>query len=98
MSVVGTSADAHRCRCICARKAIARGLINTDRAARGLKLRNRTLQFECLNGGYCWISLDGLQLYRGSAFLQANELQSKFIEAMEQAGGSPTGDRSTKKF
>jgi hypothetical protein len=67
-------------------KAIARGLINTERAAKRLHLDNGMLRLECLSGGYYWISLDGRQLHRGSAFLQADELQSKFIEAMERAG------------
>ena len=67
-------------------KAIAKGLINTERAAQGLQLKNGMLRLECLNGGYYWISLDGRQLHRGSAFLEAEELQSKFIEAMERAG------------
>jgi hypothetical protein len=33
-------------------KAIARGLINTERAATGLQLKNGMLRLECLSGSY----------------------------------------------
>jgi hypothetical protein len=58
-------------------KAIAQGLIRTDRA--GLRL-------ECLTGGFYWIALNGSRVLRGARLPTAEELQPKFIEAMARAG------------
>ena len=67
-------------------KAIAQGLIRTDRAgARGVYDRG-TLRLECLSGGFYWIALNGSRLLRGTRLPTADELQPKFIEAMERAG------------
>jgi hypothetical protein len=67
-------------------KAIARGLGNAGRAGTGVQPDNGMLRFECLSGGYYWISFDGSQVLRGATISEAEELQPKFIEAMERAG------------
>ena len=37
-------------------------------------------------GDYYWIALDGSQLLRGKLLSEADELQPKFIDAVERAG------------
>jgi hypothetical protein len=68
-------------------KAIAKGLVRTERAARGSKLLQGMLRLECHSGDdYYWIALDGSRLLRGRWVSEAEELQPKFIDAMERAG------------
>jgi hypothetical protein len=66
--------------------AIARGLIRTKRASGIIKARRGMLCLECHGGGFYWISLDGGRVLRGKARFEADELQPKFIDAMERAG------------
>jgi len=66
--------------------SIARGLMRTERAAGIIKLHQRMLRLECHGGGFYWISPDGGRLLRGAALWEAEELQPKFIDAMERAG------------
>jgi hypothetical protein len=66
--------------------AIAEGLIRTKRAGRHGVVDRGMLKLECTKGGYYWISLDGSRVLRGSAIFEADELQPKFIDAMERAG------------
>ena len=44
------------------------------------------LRIKCHTGGYYWISADGRQVLRGKLLSGADELQPKFIDAMERAG------------
>jgi len=67
-------------------KAIAKGLVHTERAAPGAKIIHGMLRLECFDTGYYCISLDGRRLLRGSSVGEADELQPKFIDAMERAG------------
>jgi hypothetical protein len=68
-------------------KAIAKGLVRTERAAKGSKLIHGMLRLECHNDvGYYWIALDGNRLLRGRWVSEAAELQPKFIDVMERAG------------
>ena len=67
-------------------KAIAEGLIRTKRAGRHGVIDQGILKLECTKGGYYWISLDGGRVLRGRAIFDAEELQPKFIDAMERAG------------
>jgi hypothetical protein len=67
-------------------KAIAEGLIRTDRAAKHGVFDRGMLRIECLGGGFYWIALNGSRLLRGARLPTADELQPKFIEAMERAG------------
>ena len=67
-------------------KAIARGLVRTERAPAGSKLDHGLLRLECFAGGFYWISLDGSRMLRGAKLLEAEELQPKFCDAMERAG------------
>ncbi len=57
-------------------KAIAQGLINSDRVRHKGVFDQGMVRLECVRGGYYWISLNGASV----------ELQPKFIEAMEWAG------------
>jgi len=42
---------------------------------------------ECHSGDdYYWIALDGRRLLRGKSVFEADELQPKFIDAMERVG------------
>jgi hypothetical protein len=66
--------------------AIARGLVRTGRAAKGIGPGQGMVSLQCLNGGFYWISLDGSQVLRGSTLMAADELQAKFRDAMERAG------------
>ena len=65
---------------------IARGLVRTGRAAKGIRPGQDMVRLQCLNGGFYWISLDGSQVLRGSTLMAADELQAKFRDAMERAG------------
>jgi hypothetical protein len=67
-------------------KAIAEGLIRTGRAGKRREYDRGMLRLECLTGGFYWISLDGSRVVRGARLPTADELQPKFIEAMERAG------------
>jgi hypothetical protein len=68
-------------------KAIAKGLVRTERAARGSKLIHGMLRLECHGGNdYYWIALDGSRLLRGRWLSETDELQPKFTDAMERAG------------
>jgi len=67
-------------------KAIARGLVNTERAAVGSRLIHGMLQLTCRDGGYYWISLDGGRVLKGRGPLDSVELQPRFAAAMERAG------------
>jgi hypothetical protein len=44
------------------------------------------MRVDCVTGGFYWISLDGTRLLRGPTLLDAEELQPKFVDAMERAG------------
>jgi hypothetical protein len=46
------------------------------------------LRLECLSGGYCWISLDGGRIPRGTKLLDAEEPRPKFTDVMERVGRS----------
>ena len=65
---------------------IARGLLVTKRAAGVISMDHGRLRLKCMNGGYCWIFLDGGRVFRGLLPSKAEELQPKFIDAMERAG------------
>jgi hypothetical protein len=67
-------------------KAIAQGLIRTDRAETHGVYDRGMLRLECLSGGFYWIALNGSRLLRGARLPTAEELQPKFIEAMARAG------------
>ena len=66
---------------------IARGLIRTKRAGSIIDMDQGMLRLGCRNGGYYWVSLDGSRVLRGEALFDADELQPKFGDAMERAGG-----------
>jgi hypothetical protein len=66
-------------------RAIASGLVRTARAAPGSKLDRGLLRLACFAGGFYWISLDGSRMLRGIQLFDAEELQPKFIDAMERA-------------
>jgi len=66
--------------------AIARGLVRTERAAKGIGSDQGMLRLQCLSGGFYWISPDGSDVLRGSTLVAADELQAKFRDAMERAG------------
>ena len=67
-------------------RAIAKGLLNTERAGALVEQDNDMLRLECLSGGYYWISIDGSRVLRGATISEADDLQAKFIDAMERAG------------
>jgi len=67
--------------------SIARGLIRTERAPGIIKSHQGMLRLECHRGDdYYWIALDGSRLLRGKWLSEADELQPKFIDAMERVG------------
>jgi hypothetical protein len=66
--------------------AIIRGLVRTERAAKGAVSDQGMLRLECLSGGFYWISLDGSGVRRGTELAAADELQAKFLDTMERAG------------
>lgn len=66
--------------------SIARGLITTGRAIGVVSLEYGMLRLRCRNAGNYWIDLDGRRVRRGKTFLRAEELEPKFIDAMERAG------------
>ena len=65
---------------------IAEGLFRTNRVRRRGVFEPGWLKLQCRKGGYYWISLDGSHVLKGRAFARAEELQPKFIDAMERAG------------
>ena len=65
--------------------AIANGLIRTRRAANA-QPGEGFIRLKATGGGFYWVSFDGFRLLRGDTFWDAEELQPKFIEAMERAG------------
>ena len=65
---------------------IARGLLLTERAFGVISVEYGTLRLRCRSGGNYWIEIDGGRTFRGKTFLNAEELQPKFIDAMERAG------------
>jgi hypothetical protein len=68
-------------------KAVAKGLVCTGRAAPSSKVMQGMLHLKCHGGDdYYWIALDGSRLLRGRWLSEAEELQPKFIDAMERAG------------
>jgi hypothetical protein len=67
-------------------RAIAEGLIRTDRAGKHGVIDQGMLKLECTKGGFYWIALNGSGLFRGATLPMAAELQPKFIDAMERAG------------
>ncbi len=71
-------------------KAIAAGLVRTKRAKpqRGV-FEHGLLRLKSVSGGYYWISFNGGRVLRGNELFGAEgaeELQPKFIDAMERAG------------
>jgi hypothetical protein len=73
-------------------RAIANGLIQTKRATNA-QSEDGFIRLEAKGGGFYWVSFDGLRLLRGAAFWDAEELQAKFIVAMERAGAVPRWPR-----
>jgi len=67
-------------------RAIAEGLIRTKRAHYHGVFDQGMLRLTCRTGGFYWISLDGRFVLRGKMLFEADELQPKFIDAMERAG------------
>ena len=67
-------------------KAIAEGLIRTDRAGKHGVYDQGMLRLERRGGGFYWIALNGSRLFRGVRLPTADELQPRFMDAMEQAG------------
>jgi hypothetical protein len=68
-------------------RAIAEGLIRTKRTGAHGIFDQGMLRLERRGGGgFYWIELDGRRLFRGVQWLTADELQPKFIDAMERAG------------
>jgi hypothetical protein len=67
-------------------KAIATGLIRTARAGKHGVFERGILKLERRGGGYYWISLNGDRILSGNRLFDADELQPKFIDAMERAG------------
>jgi hypothetical protein len=67
-------------------KAIAQGLIRTDRAGMQGVCDRGLLRLQCLSGGFYWIALNGKRVLRGARLPTADELQPKFTDAMERAG------------
>jgi hypothetical protein len=67
-------------------RAIAGGLVRTQHAKRNGAVDRGMLRYECKSGGFYWISLDGNRVLRGTTLSSAEELQPKFIDAMERAG------------
>jgi hypothetical protein len=68
-------------------RAIAGGLVRAGRAAPGSKLIHGVLRIELYSrDDYYWIALDGSRVLRGKFLSDAEELQPKFIDAMERAG------------
>ena len=65
---------------------IAKGLIVTKRAVGIGSMSGGMLRLKCRGGGYYWIELKGGRVLRGKTLTTAEELQPKFIEAMERAG------------
>ena len=65
---------------------IARGLIRTNRALGVISQEYGMLRIRCRNGGSYWIRPDGRQTLRGRTLTKADELEPKFIHAMERAG------------
>jgi hypothetical protein len=66
--------------------SIARGLLLTERAFGVISVEYGMLRVRCHSGGNYWIEIDGGRTYRGKTFLNAEELQPKFTDAMECAG------------
>ena len=67
-------------------KAIAEGLIRTNRADHHGVVEHAMLRLSSKKGGFYWISLDGDRLLRGPELFGAEELQGKFRDAMERVG------------
>jgi hypothetical protein len=67
-------------------RAIADGLFRTKRAMRRGIYEIDMLRLTCRTGGHYWISFDGRRVLRGFLLSEAEELQPKFIDAMERAG------------
>ena len=67
-------------------KAIAEGLIRAMRAEHHGVFDQGMLRLRCRRGGHYWISLDGSRVLRGRTLVDADELQPKFIDAIERAG------------
>ena len=67
-------------------RAIANGLVRTSRAAKDIGTEHGLLRLLGSSGGFYWISLDGKRVLKGHALFEADELQPKFIDAMERAG------------
>jgi hypothetical protein len=70
-------------------KHIARGLIKTRRATRGV-LPSADAEFARLptvsGGEFYWLAVDGSQVRRGNSFVGSVELQRGFVDAMARAG------------
>jgi hypothetical protein len=67
-------------------RAIAEGLIRTDRAHHRGVIEHGMLRLTNRKGGFYWISLDGSRLLRGDELFGAEELQGKFRDSMERVG------------
>ena len=66
--------------------SIARGLLRTERAVGIISLEYGMLRLRWRRGGFYWIDLDGHRVRRGETLRKAEELQPKFIDAMERVG------------
>jgi hypothetical protein len=64
---------------------IARGLLATKRAVGIISMDHDRLRLKCHAGRHYWIDLDGRRVLRGMLLSGAEELQPKFIDAMERA-------------
>ena len=67
-------------------RAIAEGLFRTGRAGKHGVYEQGMLRLERRGGGYYWVPLNGDRILSGARLFDANELQPKFIDAMERAG------------
>jgi hypothetical protein len=63
-------------------RAIAEGLFRTARAGKHGVFEQGMLRLERRGAGYYWVALN----FSGARLFDANELQPKFIDAMERAG------------
>ena len=58
----------------------------TGRAVGTISVEYGMLRLKWRRGGFYWIELNGRGVRRGKTLLKAEELQPKFIDAMERAG------------
>lgn len=76
--------------------AIVKGLIATRRAAGVVSIDQGMLRVACRNGGHYWVARDGRRVLRGKTYVDVEELQPTFSDAMERIGRQMS-DRSLKR-